>query len=390
MKKKTINQIIPLPNQFPNEIILRIIQNVKDQKTLSSCCQVSKTFYNLSSPLLWRNLKLSPWTYQQGYGSFPSIARQDIGKMSNRQRKITKMRNEVITFTLEDHPTHWCKNDMETRLDLPNLEVLKLTLSSIRSLHTDDDPPCTALPAQSHGCRLINNLKPKTLIVLNPTQEVIMNIHTTPSINDNVWSHVETFIWVIAADKTLTSSKHQIGVWDLPGNPAYDQMPKLKRILCIFRPTIRLLGHRYKLYSYSTWLREARLSWDPSSCFNLTQALQAPPHVDVVYINSGATITSLHPSIRASFRRGFIWGGHPIKLSNVATAFERQLRGIINSHLDHWMFEQFLNDEDGKKRRENISFLSLNEWLTQEKDWPKWIDGDEINEWKNLMEKKKV
>ncbi|KAK6903744.1 hypothetical protein I203_107249 [Kwoniella mangroviensis CBS 8507] len=51
----------PSPN-LSNEIILGILQNITDRATLASCCQVSRMAYDIASPLLWKNLRLTPWS----------------------------------------------------------------------------------------------------------------------------------------------------------------------------------------------------------------------------------------------------------------------------------------------------------------------------------------
>ncbi|WWC59452.1 uncharacterized protein I303_102008 [Kwoniella dejecticola CBS 10117] len=391
-RKRADDSITAFLRQFPNEIILRIIQCTRDRKSLLACCQVSKSFYNIASPPLWRDLKLTPWTYQAHYERYLSTVREDVGAMNNGQRMISKVKNEVKSLTVEDHSPDWCKNGEMAELELPCLELLKLALHSSGTLHLGDrtrsynnDTPTARL---TRGCRLINNLKPTTLIVQTSDHAISDRSHASQSLTHEVYSKVETLIWISPAESIFPFHYSRRIYSSVPKLPSFGDMPELRGIIWIFQPAGHLeyvhgLSHR----DYATWIGDMKDRQKGHLAQGLMWPFNAPARIKITCVNSGSLITSLSPSVRLAYRNS-IRRRRAVPVAQIAGAFQGEIASIITARLEYDLSGSGQSESLAARRREDLVFMTLDEWMEQERNWPDYVDEDEIEKWQEAMQRK--
>ncbi|WVQ69246.1 uncharacterized protein L199_007463 [Kwoniella botswanensis] len=380
----------PSPN-LPNEIILRILQNITHRPTLASCCQISKMVYDIASPLLWENLRLTPWSDRRDSSGERELSdyRKDHGKLNNRTRSVSKMRNGVKKLTLEYHSVDWCGIDRPTRLNLPNLHTLELVLKDRHTFHFGW--PSRTSSNNSSECRFLKNLKPKTIIIRNC---VLSKLRLdTPSMPSGIWEECQILILICSPKQHISSTTYSR--WN-----KLVEMRHLKRVCWIFDPMI-----------------DAPTSWDPSidehfqfdetvatpgprlfhssdsDSMNLTllDPLRSPEtDVEIRFMNSGCIYSALNETRRSEFlelclRNGTLkeedlTSGTPeSRAMRFQNAFQIEFQSLIARRFERMMSIDRLEEDKKEERRKLINFKSLQKWVEEdEKEWSQWIDRDDL------------
>ncbi|WWD00576.1 hypothetical protein V866_007511 [Kwoniella sp. B9012] len=375
-----------------NEIILRILQNISERSTLASCCQVSRMVYDIASPLLWRNLRLTPWSDRRDPGGERELSdyREDHGKLNNRTRRVSKMKNGVKKFTLEYHSVDWCGIDRPTRLHLPNLQTLELVLKDRHAFHFGKTSRTSSL--NSNDCRLLKSIKPKTIIIRNC---VLTKLRLdTPSMPSGLWEECQTLILFCSPKQRITSSTYSR--WNKSV-----EMNHLKRVYWIFDPMI-----------------DAPTSWDPSidehvqfdesvvtsglglfhsssdsvNCeLTLLDPLESSEtDVEIHFINSGCIYSALNETRRIEFlerclgygifKEEDLTSGTPeCRTMRFQNAFQTEFQSLIARRLERMMSIDRLEEDKKEEIWKSIKFKSLQKWLEEdEKEWSQWFDRDEL------------
>ncbi|WVW78460.1 hypothetical protein I302_100414 [Kwoniella bestiolae CBS 10118] len=389
----------PSPN-LPNEIILRILQNLSDRPTLSACCQVSHSLYDMASPMLWRNLRLTPWSGQGNSHETRELSeyREHHGKLNNRTKIISRMRKEVKMFSLEDHPAAWCQVHKPTRLDLVNLETLRLYMGDNNEIHTDTTPSPGKDFFIRRECRLLKNLRPRTIIIRNYDPSGF-NIQTS-AIPPKPWEEVETVVLVCPIDQCFFLEARHMN-WSRT-----EYLKNLRKVYWVFDPTPVLPSSKRQIDEYNFYNYLAEIigqSYRPLLDLTLLEASEKPQRdVEVQYINPGCLFSALDFFQKKDFmerckernslqREEIRLFNSSAKIDNSAfarirDAFQDEFQAIIEGHLERMMVRDGENEEEQNKRKGSLRFKSLEEWIEEdEQEWSEWFERDEWLEWKEYM-----
>ncbi|WWC67938.1 uncharacterized protein I206_101857 [Kwoniella pini CBS 10737] len=328
---------------LPNEIIIRVLSILADdrkQKSLAKCCQVSKQFYAMSSPLLWNHLRLTPWKTDEGGKLIEDPSKYRCGALKTQQKNGKALKNDVNTFSLYHHSMSWCKSDTKSTLQLPNAQTLHLYPKRITAMHSD---PWYATPP----CRLLKNVQPKELILHN-----VSIVHQDLMVDINCQKLFETVEVLVLITNALYSDWH----WESPKPP---WVPHLRQVYYVFEPIPNP-------YPYDLEEEENLRYLINDIMWNLKHQLRR------------ATVTFVNLEALEYASRGSLAAGEP----RLKTKFERLLFAMID---DFPSSSRFSTKEEREERKRTVRIITLQEFY-QEDGWWRYVDRQDMDEWVKIMQ----
>ncbi|WWC59453.1 uncharacterized protein I303_102009 [Kwoniella dejecticola CBS 10117] len=332
---------------LPNEIIRTILSHLADdrkQKTLASCCQVSKQVYAIASPILWKHLRLTPWKTDEDGSLVLNEAKKDCGSTKTRQKNGRALRNDVEIFSLYHHDADWCKSESKSTLQLPNVQTLHLYYDDDILLHQD----CK----YSNNCRLLRSVKPRTVVLHNGH----LGGRFTPADNDfptQILQEVEVLVCVMD-EPTLYEA--YVSDWDIAELP---RLPKIQKIYYIIDP--------FNCEHYHGW---ALNEWMWLMVCGAKSLLCRLKESAVVFVNLEALAL-------------FGEEGLTRRPQHVSQRFLKELHDEINSHSEKWN-NPSNTSYDLEERKKAVKALALDVFEEQE-EWWRYVDKRTIDEWKKTM-----
>ncbi|KAK8847385.1 hypothetical protein IAR55_005243 [Kwoniella newhampshirensis] len=336
---------------LPTEIlghILSYLPSSTSRPALIACCQVSRTFYALAAPLLWYHLRLTPWkTGSGGEDAKPQVhndldeRKEKLGGIHNRQRGNKRLREMVRVLTVDHHDEDWCRPDLKTGFDLPNLHTVQIRPSAHVHRHAED-------PMSVFDCRLLAVLSPKRLVIHGARTN---DPGFTPDSEDGFHSMTKPYLFLAVEELILLCNTPLVDYRDCNWSPWLPDMPQLKRVIWIFTQTG---GQRPNSES---WL------WDrhvPHAC-SLVGIMASLPHVEVSVVNTGGITHSKYNFLTEL---------------EILFVVEKSYKALAESEFRKRGWDENKIDE----RWSLVKFVSRQEFLDKE-DWMDILDTKEAELW---------
>ncbi|WWC86914.1 uncharacterized protein L201_001793 [Kwoniella dendrophila CBS 6074] len=328
---------LPLPVDILS-LVFSILQ-ATDRHSLTTCCRVSHSFFDIAGPILYRHISVSPNNLLDSRKGFSPDKFTSNGKekSNTRKKKLLKTAEVVI---MDDHHASWCGNKSFKYPKLDTL-VLFLCVNGLGPvLHSND-----ILEKQ---CSLVKCLNPRKLVLQNCTLNNIQG--EMLGIPYKIFQTVEQITYIT-------------GLSQVKPNSSWGGLPKenkLKKIVWIFDPSLPTM--RWKPGEIGIFGRENRdstldfMALMPLSGFlrNLNDLNPIPP---VYIVNSG-------------------WLDHKYQLKEgiIQQGYRRGMH--LNQNTKQW--EQDTDPEDIQKEQadeqkslqifNSITFLTMKEYLNNH-DW---------------------
>ncbi|WWC67927.1 uncharacterized protein I206_101846 [Kwoniella pini CBS 10737] len=140
---------------LPHELLTYIFDYLEftDRKALTKCLRVSKLFYNLSAPVLYKDINLTPSGRFDVAAYFSPNALTILERKDPRTRKRKLMSHSAVV-RVDAHDSRQCKGK-EWRY--PRATILHVTaFPNLRSLHHDT----VLYGVAPRLCPIIKELKP--------------------------------------------------------------------------------------------------------------------------------------------------------------------------------------------------------------------------------------
>ncbi|WWC86920.1 uncharacterized protein L201_001799 [Kwoniella dendrophila CBS 6074] len=311
------------------------------QRTLASCCLLSSKLYKIASPILWNRLRLTARTVDPEDGKKKiSEEKKSVGKIRDRQKNSKRLREHVRTLSLFHHSPYWCHSDSDEEdrklFELPNLHTLHLHLRDDGCIHDG--------PHIEENCRILEQLKPKTLVIHN-TDIISLDLDKI-CIPNGIFKNVEIICLISPAyDRILYP-----GIYN--GLP---KLPSLIRVFWLFTPSSsKITDCGYWYQTYKQYLATLALQ---------TCSLEVP----FTIINSGVLgscgTKDPIPAINSCQNALAVY---------VKQSVERQEKFKVN--------DKNQSAADKRPVSDLVNFVSLKQFL-EEEDWSVYLEKDEVERW---------
>ncbi|WWC59466.1 uncharacterized protein I303_102022 [Kwoniella dejecticola CBS 10117] len=209
---------------IPNEIILHILNFLalaNHQTTLFNCSLSSKKGNKLSSPFLWKNLHLTPWSSKVNDNRTTKAQLESAnpkkiscGHIGSGKKPLHHLLKHVETFHLDSHTPEWCNHTSNSNLKLPNLRLLELTVTphaaGHRKMHITDP---LSRGTYADGCRLLRDIRPE-VVVLRDNFNAGLDL-SNGAIPKSIWNSVEELI-LVSPVMDIPSLEREPLVADIP------------------------------------------------------------------------------------------------------------------------------------------------------------------------------
>ncbi|WRT64783.1 uncharacterized protein IL334_001717 [Kwoniella shivajii] len=340
----SLDHSIPaIQTSLPDDIIHNIISNLSAYSgTLANCCLVSKMFYRVASPVLWRHLKLNPWKIDDGKKVLDGC-KESFGGINDRQTGRKKHREDVRIFSLWDHPPEWCQPQRKTALTLPKLQVLRIH-TTMKAIHI-----FTPYDSEIPKCRILSNLSPSRL-VLRGIPLYNIDLSRIP-LSESSWSKMEEITFISSGYEAARNSSccHRF--------TSVFALPSLKRIFWIFDPSS----------PPHSWNASQSPSI-PLHCCCLVKLLIQLPKIPLTIVNLDAT-GIYHP------------GRVGLSFEDISYIAQNYLIDGLTQVMDDYGW----NEDQIQERCETFRFVSLQGYIVDE-DWVDILDKKELDKWVKVMQ----
>ncbi|OCF58812.1 hypothetical protein L486_03302 [Kwoniella mangroviensis CBS 10435] len=332
--------VLDLPIEVLDQIFSHVSCDNDTKDDLLSCCLVSKRFHQVSAPLLWSHLNLSPWSKcrdDEGDADRLSIYRGILDKLcSGKSKRVDGLVKRVKYLTLYHHNHNWC-GDMKGVLRLPNLQVLQINLNS----GTWDHPHSPCHDRAGERCKLISDIHPSTIIIRDC--ETSTNPLSRPSTWPlSIWRNVHDLFFVSSDFGSDDADHMRLG---LPGM----LLDRLESITWIFSP----------IHTRNLSLNITMCYFKAYYLFPFIFSLKQTKNVPFTIVNPAQFIFD-HQAIVEHIKRTFV--KYAIKLG--------------------------MRREDIDKRLGQIRFLTMYQWIEMRGEWEGKFDERELLEWKKVIDRR--
>ncbi|RSH95803.1 hypothetical protein EHS25_000895 [Saitozyma podzolica] len=323
------------------DVLLNVL-SLLDRTTLAACLLVSREFYNLAGPLLYRHLRVSFWLGPSPLNGVlePSTQTGTPTSPGAPTRRKHTLLQYTTSLNLGNHHLH-CKPYFDTPIHLPNLRVLRigsnpylLTLCAVRG------PRCPLF------------------VQLNPTKLVLSTYHP-------LFPNLPIGAGVIlppSIETVVLLEKPGTGITPLPDlgysflEPA--RCANLRRIEIVFLSTGPDVGFTY--ISPCTVLGTVCGFANPENAF---------------WENLASICAEFDGEIRVINAGGFDRAWLGIEEGDVANTVEEKVGEMALRMLE----DRGTPLEEIEARQRRVKFEGMREWL--ERDWAGVVEPNEVQGW---------
>ncbi|RSH92114.1 hypothetical protein EHS25_008527 [Saitozyma podzolica] len=322
------------------DILLNVL-SLLDRPTLAACLRVSREFYTLAGPLLYRHLRVSFWRGPSPLHGLEHFVAADTPRPSDSSdRRKHRLLRYTTTLNLGNHHLH-CAPYFDAHVNLASLRVLRV----------GSDPfPLTLCAVRGPRCPL--------WVQLNPTKLVLSTYHPLrPQLPIGAGAVLPPSVHTVVL---LEKSGTGITPWPELGHTFLETPGRanLNRVEIVFLTPSP--DERFAYISPCPAIGECWMS-DPSTTF---------------WDNLARTCADFDGEITVVNANGFDlgWLGLDIE-EDVAAYVEGKIRLMLSDHLDR----RGARPEEIEARSQRLRFEGMREWLRG--DWSGVVEPEEVQGW---------
>ncbi|WVW78448.1 hypothetical protein I302_100402 [Kwoniella bestiolae CBS 10118] len=359
---------------MPSEILSNLIpQLCEDKPTLSLLAQVSESSRTLAEPLLWRAIRLSPFSSTQktiypatDYMPFRTSTSTpleeeyqvmgSIGISDVVDKWIKPFIHHVKILEVEHHPMDWCRSWSATNPSpiLPNLQTLHL-------LYNNDGLTSAIHPAfPNRECRLLNSLEPRTVVLDMP----LVDGRNPISLSRSISRSTRELIFVFGPSMRLVDGD----ICMIDEGMMGDLNLNLQRITIVF--VLSLLPKPQE--------GEEEEEVDEEAVEEAKRGLSNSTYLISIFMAFERIPFTI---VNAGYNEKMRFENEKISMD----VLDREAPGVFAERLYSMASAYGWTEEEIQERQDGLSFLTLEEWAERRDMWDGKIGGEKLQRWREAM-----